>query len=111
MSKKFRFYTQEEKALLQQFAESKLPVNRKMLGQFCKENKRSHHSATMKVYEFRKKLGIENSRPPRVKKVIPTATVVKDSSTAKLSKGEFKIPVNNWNITNENGQMYLTVKF
>ncbi len=111
MSKTLRFYTQEEKTLLQQFAESKLPVNKKLLGQFCKDNKRSFHSAMLKVYEYRKKLGIENSRSPRVKKTTPTVNVVKDNSVAKISKGEFKIPVNNWNITNENGQMYLTIKF
>ena len=110
MSKKLRFYTQEEINTLQEFAKSGLPVNHKMLGQFCKENKRSFHSAMLKVHDLRKRLnnGISSTRN---KTVIPTAKVVKDKSVAKISKGEFKIPVNNWNITNENGQMYLTIKF
>lgn len=41
----------------------------------------------------------------------PKTYIVKDKSIAKISKGQFKIPVNNWNITNENGQMYLNIKF
>ena len=111
MAKTLKFYTKEELSLLQSYAASKAPVNRGLLQQFCKDNNRSFHSATLKVYELRKKLGIENSRPPRNKTVFPKATVVKDKSVAKMSKGEFKIPVNNWNISNEDGQMYLNIKF
>jgi len=112
--KTLKFYTEHEMSILRDFAASKAAVNNKLIGQFCKDYNRSEHSVTCKVYELRKKLGIENSRPPRLiknKKTSPKANVVKDSSIAKISKGEFKIPVTNWNITNEDGQMFLNIKF
>jgi len=111
MSKGLRFYTREELNALHQLAVSEAPVNKKLLEQFCKDYNRSFHSAGLKVYEFRKKLNIGNAKPPRNKTVMPKADLVKDSSVAKISKNEFKIPVNNWNITNENGQMFLNIKF
>jgi len=102
MSKAF-FYSAEETQLIESLAKSGKPVNHKLLDDFCKKYKRSYVSASMKVYDVRKKLGITS--PKSI-----SANLVKDNS-AKMSKGEFKIPVNNWNITNENGQMYLTIKF
>jgi DNA-directed RNA polymerase specialized sigma54-like protein len=114
MAKTLKFYTEHEMSILNNFAASKAPVNNNLIGQFCKDYTRSEHSVTCKVYELRKKLGIENSRPPRPiknKTITPKATVVKDNSVARVSKGEFKIPVNNWNITNEEGQMFLNIKF
>jgi hypothetical protein len=111
MKKKLKFYTEEEMSILNEFAKSRVPVNKKLLGEYCKKYDRSLHSVSFKVYDLRKKLGIESTRPLKNKTVIPKANVVKDSSIAKISKGEFKIPVNNWNITNEDGQMFLNIKF
>jgi len=102
MSKLF-FYSAEETQLIESFAKSGKPVNHKLLDDFCKKYKRSYVSASMKVYDVRKKLGITS--PKSI-----SANLVKDNS-AKISKGEFKIPVNNWTVTNENGQMYLNIKF
>lgn len=103
MSKAF-FYSAEENQLIESFAKSGNPVNHKLLDDFCKKYKRSYVSASMKVYDVRKKLGMVSPKSLN-------ANLVKDNNAAKISKGEFKIPVNNWNITNENGQMYLNIKF
>ena len=111
MTKKLKFYTEEEMSILNEFAKSRVPVNKKLLGEYCKKYDRSFHSVTFKVYDLRKKLGIESSRPQKNKTITPKATVIKDNSIARVSKGEFKIPVNNWNITNEDGQMFLNIKF
>lgn len=111
MPKKVRFYTEQEINLLQEFAKSKAPVNKQMLAEFCKNYKRSLHSATVKVYDFRRQFGFENSRPPRNKTINPKANLVKDKTVATMSKGEFKIPINSWNVSNENGQFYFVVKF
>lgn len=114
MSKKITFYTNQENNLLKEYAKTKAPVNTKLLGQFCKDYNRSLHSARIKVYEFRKQMGIDNSRAPRVKRnnpVMPVASLIKNKSVATVSKGEFKIPINSWNVSNENGQFYFIVKF
>lgn len=102
MSKAF-FYSTEENQLIESFAKSGKPVNNDLLSDFCKKYKRSYLSASVKVYELRRKLGLTSPKSLN-------ANLVKDNS-AKISKGEFKIPVNNWTVTNENGQMYLTIKF
>ena len=111
MSKKLRFYTKEEMQLLEQFAKSGQPVGKKLIGDFCKVNKRSETSVGLKVYELRRKLGIPTTNKKIVKTVNPKANFVKDKTVATMSKGEFKIPINSWNVSNENGQFYFIVKF
>lgn len=104
MTRKLRFYSAQENAFIQNYVKSKEPVKGEILEKFCVDNNRSIHSVSCKIYDLRKKMK-EN------KTISPKAYIVKDKSIAKISKGQFKIPVNNWNITNENGQMYLNIKF
>jgi hypothetical protein len=104
MSRTLKFYSAQENAFIQNYAKSKEPVKGKILEKFCIDNNRPIHSVSCKIYDLRKKMKGN-------KTISPKATIVKDKSIAKISKGEFKIPVNNWNITNEDGQMYLKIKF
>jgi hypothetical protein len=108
MSKKLRFYSNEENEFITMYAQSGKPVNEKNLEEFCKKNKRSFLSVSVKVYELRKKLGLSKNI---VKNVSPKANLVKDKTVVNLSKGEFKIPISNWNVKNENGQFYFVVQF
>ena len=105
---KLRFYSAEENAFITNYAKSNQPVKEEYLQAFCVQNNRPMNSVIFKIYETRKKLGIKN--PKSVKEKNIKANVVRDNS-AKMSKGEFKIPVNNWTMTNENGQLYFVVKF
>lgn len=99
-----RFYSKEENAFIQNYAKSNNPVREDLLATFCKTHNRPVKSVMFKIYDLRKKLKNQTTSKAKL-------SLVKDNSVAKLSKGEFKIPVNNWNITNENGQMYLNIKF
>jgi hypothetical protein len=104
MSKKLRFYSKEENAFIENYAKSNEPVREENLMHFCHKNKRPVNSVMFKIYDVRKKLKNQTTNKA-------TASLVKDNKTAKMSKSEFKIPVNNWTVTNENGQMYLNIKF
>ena len=104
MAKKVRFYSAEENAFIANYAKSNQPVKEELLQKFCVDNNRPVNSVIFKIYDLRKKMKQNKTTSPK-------ANVVKDNSVAKMSKGQFKIPVNNWNITNEDGQMYLNIKF
>jgi hypothetical protein len=106
MAKKVRFYSAEENAFIKNYAKSNQPVKEELLQKFCVDNNRPVNSVIFKIYDLRKKMKQNKTNSP-----FPKANVVKDNSVAKMSKNEFKIPVNNWNITNENGQMFLNIKF
>ncbi len=99
-----KFYSKEENAFITAYAKSKEPVREELLQKFCVDNNRPMKSVMFKIYDLRKKM-------KQYKTTSPKASVVKDKSVAKISKGEFKIPVNNWNITNEDGKMFLNIKF
>jgi hypothetical protein len=99
-----KFYSKEENAFITAYAKSKEPVREEFLQKFCVDNNRPMKSVMFKIYNLRKKM-------KQYKATSPKGNVVKDNSVAKISKGEFKIPVNNWNITNEDGQMFLNIKF
>jgi len=104
MAKKLRFYSAKENAFVQNYAKSEEPIKPELLQKFCVDNSRPVGSVINKIYSLRKKIRGN-------KTISPKANIVKDKSIARISKGEFKIPVNNWNITNEDGQMYLNIKF
>lgn len=104
MARKLRFYSAEENAFIANYAKSNQPVKEELLQKFCVDNNRPINSVMFKIYDLRKKMKQNKTTSPK-------ANVVKDSSVAKMSKGQFKIPVNNWNISNEDGQMYLNIKF
>jgi hypothetical protein len=104
MAKKLRFYSAEENEFITSYAKSKEPVKEELLQKFCVDNNRPMNSVMFKIYDLRKKMRGNKTTSPK-------ADLVKDSSVAKISKNEFKIPVNNWTITNENGQMFLNIKF
>ena len=103
MAKKLKFYTTEELSFIEAYAKSKEPVKEELLQKFCVDNNRPMNSVIFKIYDLRKKMRQNKATSPKAN--------VKDTSVAKISKGEFKIPVNNWNITNEDGQMFLNIKF
>ncbi len=103
-----RFYSKEEIKALKPFINGQIGVNPKNLEEFCQKYNRSYGSVQVYVYNARKK---KATKKQMTSSFSPKASLKKDASPAKLSKGEFKIPVNNWNIINENGQMYLTIKF
>jgi hypothetical protein len=102
--KTIRFYSKEENAFFRNYAKSKEPVREELLQKFCVDNNRPISSVMFKIYDLRKKMKQNKTSSPK-------ANVVKDKSIAKMSKGEFKIPVNNWTMTNEDGKLYLVVKF
>lgn len=108
MAKKLRFYSATEMNQIKKFALNGKPLNEEMVASFCKEHNRPTKSVMFKIYEERKKMKIVNPKSVVNKQVnSPKA----DKTVAKVSKGEFKIPVNNWNMTTEDGQIYLVVKF
>lgn len=104
MAKKLKFYSVEENAFILNYAASAEPVREELLQKFCVDNDRPVSSVMCKIYYLRRELKKNKNSPL-------TASIIRDNSIAKMSKGEFKIPVNNWNISNENGQMYLNIKF
>jgi hypothetical protein len=109
--KVLRFYSREEIKALEPFIKDGQSVSEKALAEFCAQNNRSFGSVQVYIYSKRK----QNKQKRAYKKSqavkADLTPVAKDQSIAKMSKGEFKIPVNNWNITNENGQMFLNIKF
>lgn len=100
-----RFYSKEEITALKPFIKGDIRVSQQNLAEFCKKYNRTFLSVQMFVYNTRRK--------NQATKVLtnPNVSLKKDDSPAKLSKGEFKIPVNNWTMTNEDGKLYLVVKF
>ena len=107
-----RFYSKEEIKKLKEIAKGKQPINRDLLKEFCKKYDRSFASATIKVYDLRKKSSFSISTKKYVKKSTPKVNLVKqDKTIMNLSKGQFRIPINTWNISNENGKFYFVAKF
>ena len=103
-----RFYSKEEIKALKPFINGQIGVSPKNLEEFCQKYNRSYGSVQVYVYNARKK---KATKKQMTSSSTPKASLKKDASPAKLSKGEFKIPVNNWTMTNEEGQLYFVVKF
>jgi hypothetical protein len=116
MPKTVRFYSEQEKHQVREFAMTGKPV-KGLIEEFCKVNDRSFHSVALKIYEMRNRMSIPKNTKTGVDKKVPKAPkvelapTIKDKTTVNLSKGEFKIPISNWNVSNENGQFYFIVKF
>ncbi len=106
-----RFYSKEEMKDLAPFIKGGETPTKESLKDFCKKYNRSYGSVQVRVYTLRKK---KNSAKKVMVKQSPKVSLkptVKDKTTVNLSKGEFKIPISNWNVSNENGQFYFVVKF
>lgn len=106
-----RFYSKEEKKALAPFMSKKIAVNEENLKDFCKKYDRSYGSVQVYIYTNRKR---KIERKQILGKNSPKASLrptIKDKSKVNLSKGEFKIPISNWNVSNDNGQFYFIVKF
>jgi hypothetical protein len=67
-------------------------------------------SVIVHIYQNRKKLA---KRRKMVKSTAPAGKLMnkKDNSIINLNKGEFNIPIKSWNISQNNGEFYFTVKF
>jgi hypothetical protein len=106
-----RFYSQEEKKALKPFINKNLSPSEENLKDFCKKYNRNFPSVQVYIYTNRKR---KVERKEMLGKNSPKAALkptLKNKSKVNLSKGEFKIPISNWNVTNDNGQFYFVVKF
>lgn len=108
--RKVRFYSKEEVKELASFIKSGETPTEKNLEAFCKKYNRSFGSVQVYIYTKRK---AKKQRKLMVKQTpkVSLKPTIKDKTTVNLSKGEFKIPITNWNVSNENGQFYFVVKF
>lgn len=109
--KTLRFYSNEENRALTPFIKGEMKPSLKNLKDFCEKYNRSIGSVQVRIYtqirkNTKKKNLIKGDIVPKV-----ALTSVKDKTTVNMSKGEFKIPITNWNVSNENGQFYFVVKF
>lgn len=111
MKRNFKFYSEEENNEMAQLAATNKSVNKALVGEFCTKYARSYGSVVNRIYDVRKKNGQPSRTPRTVKNVSPKAILVKDKSVATVSKGEFKIPITNWNVKSEDGKFYFLVKF
>lgn len=110
MAKQIKLYTTEEINFLETLANSNKPVNSNLLDSFCKKYKRSLGSASLKVYELRKKTPGYINRFAR-KEVKNDVSLVKPTDNFTVSKGEVKIPISNFNIKQEKDGFYFVIKF
>ena len=108
--KQIKLYTSEEISLLQQLADSNKAVNNELLGEFCKKYKRSLGSASLKVYELRRKQPGYINRFAK-KEVAKDVSLVKPTDSFTVSKGEVKIPINKFNIEQQKDGFYFVIKF
>jgi len=110
MAKKLKFYSKEEMNELTKIALSNKPVNKALLGEFCKKYGRTIGSVSLKTYEIRKKQPgyVNRFAKQRVKTDV---SLVKDKNAVGFSKGEVKIPINNFNIKQEKDGFYFIIKF
>ena len=108
--KTLKFYTKEENKELVPFIKGDLQPTKEALNDFCEKYNRNFESVRVRIYILRRK----NKTKKALVKGSPVASLkptMKDKTTVNLSKGEFKIPISNWNVSNENGQFYFVVKF
>lgn len=109
--KPFRFYSREEYRALMPFIKAKGRLNFSELADFCKKYNRPVVSVSQYIHKCRK-----TKRYARAKRnsnkvnslIVPKTT---NNTTASVKKGEFKVPINNWNLTFENGKAFFTVNF
>lgn len=109
MSKKFKFYSEEEKQILAKLVN--LPKGRKIEGfsikDFCKKYDRSVSSVHQYISNTRFRQGRLTTNVSNTKE--NTKNITKDLST--LRRNEFVIPVTSWELNTENGQTNLILKF
>jgi hypothetical protein len=108
--KTLKFYTKEENKELAPFINGEKQPTASALKDFCDKYNRSLNSVQVRIYTLRRRKKTTKSliKGSPVASLKPT---LKDKTTVNLSKGEFKIPISNWNVSNENGQFYFVVKF
>jgi hypothetical protein len=105
-----KFYSKQELKDLVPFIKDGQKPTEENLKSFCEKYNRNFESVRVYVYIKRKR----NRDNKALIKGAPKASLkptMKDKTTVNLSKGEFKIPISNWNVSNENGQFYFVVKF
>ena len=100
--KTIRFYSKKELSALKSFIKGHTKPNDANLAEFCKQYQRSADSVRALVYKLRK----QNGTTRRTKRVNSTKNDV-----LTVMKNEFKIPIKNWNVSQENGTFYFSVKF
>jgi len=105
-----RFYSKEEAKVLAPFIKKNVAIDKQAITDFCKKYNRSMGSVLVYIYQNRKKLA---KRRKMVKSIAPVGKLMnkKDNSIINLNKGEFNIPIKSWNISQNNGEFYFTVKF
>jgi hypothetical protein len=110
--KTVRFYSKEENKELMPFIKGGVQPTKESLANFCKKHNRNFGSVQVRIYTMRKNNKIKKNLVKG--DIMPKASLkptMKDKTAVNLSKGEFKIPISNWNVSNENGQFYFIVKF
>jgi hypothetical protein len=107
-TKKIRFYSREEIKALEPYIKNGEPIREAALAEFCTKYNRSFASVQIYIYTKRKK--IKQKRAYNKNQPV-TAQLTESNSPIKMNKGEFKIPITNWNVSSENGQFYFVVKF
>ena len=98
MATKLKFYTSREIAHLKAIAN--YPTRQQKLvalKQFSEKFERSYNAAYIKYLTLTKRINKKTD-----KKLVNRLSV---------KKGQFKIPIESWNINNEDGKLYFTVNF
>lgn len=106
--RQIRFYSKEELKELQPYINGK-KIDKQHIAEFCKNHKREYNSVLVNIYTRRKAAGVVTS--PKKDKFKTEAVLKPRKAAINMAKGEFKIPVSSWNVTNDNGQFYFVVKF
>lgn len=102
-----RFYQPTEISILTPYYNNTLAINPKdpTIRNFCKTFKRSFNSVKNHIMVQRRK---QKATGSGLTKAQPTT---KDLAAVNIKKGEFVIPIKNWEIRTENGQANLVLMF
>lgn len=107
--KTIRFYSKEEKRILAPFVKKAQKTDMAIIEEFSKKYNRNVKSVLAYIYNNRKKLNIKRSMVKNAP--FGRLTTKKDKSLINLSKGEFNIPIKEWNISQTESGFYFNVKF
>lgn len=107
---KLKFYSSQELKELQPYINGK-KFDKTYIEEFCKRNNRNYNSVIAKIYNSRKTANTTKTTVEKFKKEAILKPIKKTKSDINMTKGEFKIPITNWSVTQDNNQFYFVVKF
>lgn len=106
MAKTIKFYSRQEIAQLRKIAAiPKGEEREQLIKKFAQNTERTIGAIYVKMGKLKK--GKNSVKSPRVKKVKDASLI----TTPNSKKGEFVIPVKNWKLQHENGNLNIVINF